>query len=370
MFKAESTTSDLDPFSLKESEVLEDLSPHWARGFTSVAVFVIKSYPPFTSAVVLEVEAVDTSQNVSLPKRFILKLNDRRFGNRYSFAGKSKPWNPTTEYRLVDGVRLLLNPQRGTPIPEEFSDFPGPHEPREKMEDWMNDLYTWKLKYRHHLAEVLAYRYLRALQDVAIPRLFGTVRLPISCSDFTHPSVDFVNGLALSVINGPPMHELQIGRDLTKDRAEEVSQRVLDRVRTIQAHRCLHNDLRLPNIILRNWPQDVDPILIDFGVATVKPPGEPVTVYPGCGSDEVREVRRLLSNPKHGEWHIPSPYSQRINEQDAVDIGFFAVNDRIERVPERIRSLQYERVPGTDGPNAKSTVLQWRVKPGVKTRET
>ncbi|KAJ7508304.1 hypothetical protein B0H11DRAFT_1642643, partial [Mycena galericulata] len=121
--------------------------------------------------------------------------------------------------------------------------------------------------------EVLAYRYLRALQDLAILRFFGTARLPISSanSDFVHPSVDFVNGLAVSVINGPPIHELQIKRDLTKDRAEEVSQRILDLVRTLQAHRCLPNDLRPPNIILRNWPRDVDPILIDSGVATVKP---------------------------------------------------------------------------------------------------
>ncbi|KAJ7743968.1 hypothetical protein DFH07DRAFT_835370 [Mycena maculata] len=375
LFKPEAEADGTDPFLLKESEAANDRSPGWQKGFAPLTVSVIRAHTPFTCAVVLEVEIVHSSPKMSLPDRFILKLNDRRFGYRHSFVRKPSEWNSDREAPFVDAVRMCLDPRRSTAIPHYFDDFPGPHEAVEwrtlDRQPWMAELYTWKLKYQQYLAEILAYRCLQTLQGASIPRLHGTVRLPILCgSDFLHPAVDFVNGFAVSLIEGTPMNEVQVGRDLTKARAEEVSQRVLDLVRTIQRHRCLHNDIRLPNIILRNWPRQVDPVLIDFGAADIEQPHEPVMVYPGCGSDEVRETRSMLADPEYGGWHAPSPFSQRVNEKHAAYMGFFRVNDRIESVPEHIRDLQYERIPDTDGPDAKKKVLQWRVREGVKTRET
>ncbi|KAJ7674130.1 hypothetical protein B0H17DRAFT_1208261 [Mycena rosella] len=108
---------------------------------------------------------------------------------------------------------------------------------------------------------------------MAIPRLYGTVRLLTSAApDVLHPAVDFVNGLAMSH-PGPSVNKPQIGRDLTKERPEEVSQRVLDFVRMIR-HR---------------------PVLVDFGAAMVDSANESVSFTP-CGSGEVRETRETLAD--------------------------------------------------------------------------
>ncbi|KAJ7154338.1 hypothetical protein C8R43DRAFT_1186407 [Mycena crocata] len=322
-----------------DSESLNDQSPDWHRGFSPLQVSVVKAHAPFTLAVVLEVEAADLPPDTSLPNRFILN----------SMIGALE----------TDSI-ITPRPRCGV---LNLSHFPGPHEPVEarEMEEWTGELDTWRCKYQHHLNEVLAYRYLRSLQ----------VRLLINPSfQYLHPAVNFVNGIAISVTNGTPMHDLHIGENITKEQAETVSQRVLDLVRMIQAHRCLHNDRRFPNIILSDWPAKIEPILVDFGAASVTPSTEPVTVYPGCGADEVREIRYLLADLEYGVWHFSSPFSQRVAEEDTTYMGFFHVNDRIEKVPEPTRSNQYERIAGTYTPDAKSKMLQWRVMPGVKTRET
>ncbi|KAJ7784189.1 hypothetical protein B0H16DRAFT_1491666 [Mycena metata] len=79
-------------------------------------------------------------------------------------------------------------------------------------------------------------------------------RLP--STDFLHPVVDFVPGLALEYIDGPNMEQIKVGVDVSKDVAELISQRLIDPVAQIRNSCCRHNDLRLPNIILRGWPND------------------------------------------------------------------------------------------------------------------
>ncbi|KAJ7090134.1 hypothetical protein C8R44DRAFT_892049 [Mycena epipterygia] len=51
---------------------------------------------------------------------------------------------------------------------------------------------------------------------------------------------------------------------------------------------------RLPNIILRNWPDAIDPVLLDFGRAVLEEPdddSESVGYY-----DEVEQARRMLED--------------------------------------------------------------------------
>ncbi|KAJ6617615.1 hypothetical protein B0H10DRAFT_2218350 [Mycena sp. CBHHK59/15] len=115
------------------------------------------------------------------------------------------------------------------------------------------------------------------------------------------------------------METLKVGDDLTKSQAEVVSQRVLSLVKTIQTLQCLHNDLRFANIIIRDWPQKIEPVLIDFSAANVQAPDEPLMeMGSGSSADEVRETRQTLSDPDYGGWHVASPLNQRAREQAAV----------------------------------------------------
>ncbi|KAJ7508303.1 hypothetical protein B0H11DRAFT_2270690, partial [Mycena galericulata] len=122
-----------------KSEALEDLSPHWARRFTPVAVYVITSYAPFTSAVVLGVEAVDTSPNVSSKAQIYSQAERQAIRKSIQFHRKieavesrrrtsSRGWDshafePTTGHPNPGGVKRL---SRSTRAPRE-------------MDDWMDD---------------------------------------------------------------------------------------------------------------------------------------------------------------------------------------------------------------------------------------
>ncbi|KAJ6609803.1 hypothetical protein B0H10DRAFT_2032248 [Mycena sp. CBHHK59/15] len=102
-------------------------------------------------------------------------------------------------------------------------------------DDWRLEIYVWTLKYRGYLAEALAYRHLRSLQGNSIPWLYGTARFPISSrSTPLHPIVDFVPGLAVGHIPGPNMNDLNVGKDITKAVAEDISKRLLDIVAAIR----------------------------------------------------------------------------------------------------------------------------------------
>ncbi|KAJ7761171.1 hypothetical protein DFH07DRAFT_957249 [Mycena maculata] len=246
----------------------------------------------------------------------------------------------------------------------------------------MTELFTWAAKYQSHVTEVLAYRYLHALQGTTIPRLYGIVPPPhICCYQCIYLAVDFVNGLAISLIEGTPMGALCVGRNLTEDRAEEVSQCILDLVQTLQAQRCLHlhNDIAFHNIILCNGPHVVDPVLINFGIMEAQGPGElePMSTSRGHPSifgfkiystnsgspthstnltpghslyfNEVETWSSLMFPEDKCLWHIVTPLSQHVNEEDVcIDgIGFLYINNR----------LQYEHIPGTDGSDVKNTIL-------------
>ncbi|KAJ7152336.1 hypothetical protein C8R46DRAFT_913136, partial [Mycena filopes] len=321
-----------------------------------LTVVITRSFTPFTNAVVLLVKVLNQPE-IPMATRFILKLCDRRFGYRHP-DGEGRPWQPQLEDRLRHEVSTLIGPDRSRRIPKRFwESIPS------GVEDWEVDLYSWTMKYNNYLGEALVYRHLRNLQGDCIPRFFGTVRHPISAGQpFLHPSVDFVHGLAIEHIPGPTMADLKVGVDITKEQAEVVSQRLIDDVTRLRDLCCQHDDIRLRNLVLRNWPQDRSPraVIIDFGCAYV--------IRPGARSfDDVEEVRLLLRYRADPIWHIPSPLAQHLWERIAHENGYNHANEWIEEKPEEERSRHFERL--SVGPETRDKMLQWRVRPGIRTRE-
>ncbi|KAJ7076714.1 hypothetical protein C8R44DRAFT_993015 [Mycena epipterygia] len=369
LFRPEAPLSEtVDPLELEGLEQQNDLSTEWRNPFTPLTVSIIEAYTPFTTSVVLVAEPLDPPPSITLPERFIIKLNDRRCGDRNDYDDLNVGWKPTVEPRpsgkclvaivprradrrsaddpfntinspsaamsahgrpalvllgevparlwffsrcLSEGLRTFSDPHRTFEIPYEFrGSFPGPYDVRSPtlFKDWMWEIYSWQGRSYVYYQEVLDYRHLRSLQGACLPRLYGTVRLPLpplSASDFHHPATLFVQGLAVELIPGRSMASLKVGEDVTKEEAEVAAHRVMDVVATIQARDCSHNDMRLPNIILRNWPDEIDPVLIDFGCAVLEEPddgSQTVGYY-----DEVEQARGMLERPDSGPWIEPLP---------------------------------------------------------------
>jgi hypothetical protein len=120
---------------------------------------------------------------------------------------------------------------------------------------------------------------------------------------------------------------------------------------------------------LWNWPDDLEPVVIDFGVASVKPPDYPKEETWGYRYDEVVEMRKVLTAPDNGDWHVASPYKQYSYERQAAVFGCEWVNARIESLPAEVREIQFERIPGTGVVDARTQALQWRVRLGVRTQD-
>ncbi|KAJ7253767.1 hypothetical protein B0H12DRAFT_1233620 [Mycena haematopus] len=124
---------------------------------------------PFTSAVVLLVEAMDPPKHLSLPTQFILKLNDRRFGYR-DYQRPELLWSPEIEVPLRRGIQKLVGPDRSHPIPTMYCHRypserrPDPDSPCPEWEGWELEIYIWMLKHDAYLGETEAYRHLHSLQ--------------------------------------------------------------------------------------------------------------------------------------------------------------------------------------------------------------
>ncbi|KAJ7784182.1 hypothetical protein B0H16DRAFT_1446441 [Mycena metata] len=330
-----SSSTRQDPFSLRDGEIQHELSANWHYGFTPLKVSIIQVFRPFTSAVVLLAEALNApAQFESLPKHHACSERRKsRVPSAREFAKSSGPavgiQFPRMHYaRKFEHLEL----DDDAPVPE--------------WGGWELELYIWTTKLASYFAEALAYRHLRALQGHCIPALHGTVRVPMaSSSELLHPVVGFVPGLALEYIDGPNMEQIKIREAC-----------------------CWYNDLRLPNVILRGWPNDPQPVIIDFGVADVIEPGDSKKDW-GVNVDEVADVRKVLTDPEHGDWHVASPYPLPVYEYIAVNSGYAEANRSIEEIPEDVQNVQFERVPGSEAPGARERMLLWRVRPGVGTQD-
>ncbi|KAJ7652663.1 hypothetical protein DFH06DRAFT_1134120 [Mycena polygramma] len=356
------------PFLKRATEIKTELSQDWTDGFTPLNVSILRSFTPFTCAVVLVAKVLDPPSGLAIPNEFVLKLNDRRFGYRDSHRPKLY-WQPEKEGLLRREIVNIMGPTRSHPIPAKYYSHPDEDDLEGGWDGWELELYIWTLKHRSYLQEALAYRYLEGIQGSYIPRLYGTVRHAISSGHpFVHPAVDFVPGLAIEHIPGPNVGELKVGVDLTKDTAHLVSRRIIDTVAKIQSLRCLHGDIRLPNFVLKNWPHDPQPVVIDFGNASVLEPGMSVDEW-AAHTDEVQSARIQLIVAGRDEgraWHIPSPYQPHVYERIGRSSGYGYANSLIEAIPDEVREMQFERILEAQGVGAREEMMQWRVKPGVR----
>ncbi|KAJ7253768.1 hypothetical protein B0H12DRAFT_1219175 [Mycena haematopus] len=163
------------------------------------------------------------------------------------------------------------------------------------------------------------------------------------------------------------MADVVVGVDVTSQQAEEISRRILDGVAAIRDAYCHHNDLRLANVVFRNWPHDPQPVVIDFGL-NITVPGSPREASFGT-VNEVMDMRKTLSNGYYGDWHVRSPLQQHVYERHAQFVGYATINSEIEKIPDDVRSVQFERIPSSGGPEERDKRLQWRVRPGIRTQD-
>ncbi|KAJ7463630.1 hypothetical protein FB451DRAFT_1493071 [Mycena latifolia] len=101
---------------------------------------------------------------------------------------------------------------------------------------------------------------------------------------------------------------------------------------------------------------------------TTRNPSSSTLVY-RVGFDEAVEMRKVLTTAENGGWHVASPYKQCIYDRYAAIFRPQHVNAEVESLPDEVREEQFERVPGTGGPDARDRVVQWRVRSGVCTQD-
>lgn len=328
--------------------------------FEPLSVQVMKCFKPSTSAVVLLVRRLSDSQP------FILKLADRRLGYRYNWD-VDIPWTSTVEAHLrhaVHDIQLGVTPNWF----EIVQDTSHPQRPgKDEWEDWMWEIFTWTSKMNDHDTELSAYRLLHRLQGSCIPRLYGVVHLSItSYPTPLHPITDIVQGLALEYVPGTNMEDLTPGINVSRQKAEAVSSRVMDAFRIIQAENCvIHNDLHIGNVILRK--EDMSPVIIDFGRAIIRKHGWSDEEWIGVveGGPDTRNMRRALADPKTGVWKrniTPFERSDSRYENPMVFIKY------VESLPEDYRHATFERVLIEDCDEAQETAYRWEIRPGVRCR--
>lgn len=169
----------------------------------------------------------------------ILKLNDRRCGNR-GYDSSDLPWYPSVEPVLYKNLREILRGAR-----ENGFKCLGGTVPRYgivRTEGWEKEIEVWGEKARAWRTEVRAYHLLQSLQGTVIPRFFGPVKLPLRAPPAMHAVNDFVPGMLLEYLDAPSLEDVKVGVDVTTTQAECISQNILDCVE--------HWDIRLGNILL------------------------------------------------------------------------------------------------------------------------
>ncbi|KAK0458248.1 uncharacterized protein EV420DRAFT_1643129 [Desarmillaria tabescens] len=308
--------------------------------FKPLTAKVLERFLPYTCSVVLLVTSPSRG-------RFILKLNDRRFGFRNSPRMKfgELPWSPSIENRLRHAVERIHTGD----IPDWLELLEDDLHKREQLpdvyswEDWM-----WKYLHGH-----------------TIPRFYGTVRLPISTSPL-HPITAFVPGFAVEYIEGTNMDSLKPGIDLPLDEAEKISDQVMDAFRSVKNEMCvLHNDVHIGNVILR--ATDRSPVIIDFGYVMIRKPNmsdaEWMELARQCS--DISSMRAVLADGKWRRKQTPRPMSDYLGKYRTP----FHFNKYVEEMPEDYRLATFERIPDTDESGAREKGFEWRTRPGVRCRE-
>ncbi|KAK0235313.1 hypothetical protein EDD85DRAFT_910022 [Armillaria nabsnona] len=335
-----------------------EFTPANSNTAQKLSVAIEKSFLPFTSAVVLLVKPLTRNELLPSSTKMILKLNDRRYGNR-GFDSSDLPWHPFVECILQQNLGEVL---RGAK--ENNFKCLGGTEPRYgivRTEGWEKEIEVWGEKTRAWRTEVRAYHLLQSLQGAVIPRFYGTVQLPIRGPPALHPATDYVPGMLLEYVDAPSLEDVEVGVNVTAAEAEHISQNVLAAYRRIADLDCVeHWDVRLGNILLR---RDHTVIIIDFGHSLLREEAYHQRLWRVPGSGDLKEIRqRLLSRDGGGlPWRVAeTPYIQEIYNKHLIP-GI--LNELAQQLDPIERDARFERMPVKD-----EFDNCWRVRTGIKVR--
>ncbi|KAG6895304.1 hypothetical protein C0992_002013 [Termitomyces sp. T32_za158] len=248
---------------------------------------------------------------------------------------------------------------------------------------WTQLFSSWDMFNDLHINEREAYGRLQEAQASGlVPRFFGTAKIDMM-SMAKHPSLSHIDGLLLEYIPGRSMARFRPGIDITFEKAEVISQRVLELGRRLRRFGVTHNDVHVGNVILRE--ESSFPVLIDWGHASIHYADLPLQERwnePSLRMDFHRDLRDLLRTGDYyegpnddvveptitagGIWHrFRTPFSDEEQERLAQELSYEWANWRIASLSAEERALFYDEDPNVDPCH----FLKFRVKKGVKTRK-
>ncbi|KAG6819130.1 hypothetical protein H0H93_015095 [Arthromyces matolae] len=340
----------------------------------NIDVFIVKSFTPFTCSVVLLVEL--DSQNfmtVHLPSRFVVKLADRRI-----YPDSIRNWTIDAEEDYQSNLLSHISKYGSV---DEYYRFRSLHDQEHLYLPWMDFFERWEGHQIRHSTERKAYEHLSEAQSLGlIPRFFGAAMLNMMPSA-PHASLTHISALLFEFIPGRPMASLKPGVTIALDKAEAISQRIIQLGRRLRRYGTpAPGDTN--NVILRS-PDD-SPVLIDWACANLDDatlsPRERWEALPSQ-QDFNKDIRWILAVADHrdskglitppdpdvgdGIWHRHStPLADQVQFTRAEQFGFYYVNKFIENLPPETLEMLYDEDSTVDYVSG----LRWRVKNGVKTR--
>lgn len=378
--------SEFVPCPYKAGEhITLSFTPEGDSANVLIDVKIIQPFEPFTLAQIMVVQAVTACS--FLPHRFVVKLIDPRFAEADTIAGLNKHgWTWECDNAFKAGFQRVrqgdwnnywrcLGASNDVPHRLQSDSDYNVHLNQERA-DWMWEMLRWQSLRRTCYHEAETYKILHPLQGVGIPRLYGTCHYTVT--DGTpnlDPFIATVPGLVLEYIDGVSMDKLVLGKDMTEDTAERISQGLLTVLRGIRDNLVIHEDFAPRNVIVR--PNDPDhPVIIDFGSAKLRTSfDEEMTeeewIETIAGWREVLRARNQLADLG---FHNPSPIPELMEDEEKSEYGYSLANGLIRSLRPEWREKYYDEVKeaSLDPDKLKQKGKEWepplwKIKPGVDT---
>ncbi|KAF5532221.1 kinase-like domain-containing protein [Fusarium mexicanum] len=244
-------------------------SHHDALSSTETVTAQVAQVITATMSPVMLVKLENPSAHVHAPNRAILKLYDRRFGSslRRSKKGKHLPCRVQDEAAFCSFVdRGDMGPfiseieedRRTELLPNSAADWRLEPEGQDKFEAAL----WWKARL-HFETEVEAYKRLKELQGVFVPRMYASVRLSSSSASGDMSKYFTVNGILLQFIPGCSLYDLpESPSSPTQQEWASIVQRAVQGAHEINQRDILHKDSCPRNVVV-----DADshqPFIIDL----------------------------------------------------------------------------------------------------------
>ncbi|KAG5731746.1 hypothetical protein E4T56_gene778 [Termitomyces sp. T112] len=318
----------------------------------SLEIQIVKAFTPFTSSVVLLVQAEPTA--LQLPSPFILKVADRRLAPIWDFDRENN-YQARLQYH-VETFGTTIIPKKDEELPL-----------------WIHMLKNWEFYESSHIKEREAYKWFTEAQKLElIPRFYSTAQLRMDESA-CHQSLTHIKCLLFEYIYGRTMSSFRPGIDLSAEEAEVMSQCVLQLGRDLRRYGVSHNDIHVDNIIIRSTNNR--PVLIDWGNANSSLADLPLQQrwthysmwfnYHYC----IRYMLRYGNNGDQivsgGVWHrYRTPVSDIEQFRQVQEIGWERTNYKISQMSNDEKERFYDEDKFVDDKHG----LRWKVKKGLRTR--